>query len=61
MSKVTDLILTYVPSVNVKLQPHFFDYVDTTFIQLADKFLVQLQQGFQYLRRKLETFFLTSI
>jgi hypothetical protein len=56
MSVVTEFILRYVPSVNVTiplLQPHFFLYVDTTFIRVADKFSLQLQHGFQCLRRKL--------
>jgi len=57
MSIVTEYILSYAPSVNVTiplLQPRFFVYVDTTFIRLADNFLVQLQHSFQCLRRKLE-------
>ena len=52
MSIVTEFILSYVLSVNVTiplLQPHFFGYVDTTFIRLADTFLAQLQHGFQLL------------
>jgi hypothetical protein len=56
MSIVTEFILSYVPSVNVTnplLQPHFFLYVDTTFIRVADKFSLQLQHGFQCLHPKL--------